>query len=121
MTDEEIAKVANEKANEKYPIPRVWCEVELARNCGYERGFIDGVKYGCNKSNEWHDLRKNPNDLPPLEGKNVSINILTDDGIIAYYSYGCRMWYDFNNDCLSSPKAWCEIPQFEECDVNNEM
>lgn len=90
--------------------------------------FIKGVKLGFKKGlkakinittisdcpkEKWHDLQKNPDDLPPLKGKNISINILTDDGIIAYYSYSCRMWYDFNNDCVSSPKAWCEIPKFE--------
>jgi len=31
---------------------------------GLEEGFQDGAEYGYNKANEWHDLRKDPNDLP---------------------------------------------------------
>lgn len=30
----------------------------------WEDGFQRGAEFGYNKANEWHDLRKNPNDLP---------------------------------------------------------
>lgn len=58
-------KEAEEHANTKYPIPRYWTEIELARNCKYEEGFKDGAEFGFQKGkNEWHDLQKDPNDLP---------------------------------------------------------
>ena len=39
---------------------------------GYEEGFKDGAEFGYNKANEWHDLRKDPNDLPE-EKKDVFV------------------------------------------------
>lgn len=30
----------------------------------WKDGFQKGAEHGYNKANEWHDLRKNPNDLP---------------------------------------------------------
>ena len=30
----------------------------------FKQTFKDGAELGYNKANEWHDLRKNPNDLP---------------------------------------------------------
>ena len=58
-------KEAAEHANTKYPIHRYWTEIELARNCKYEEGFKDGAEFGFQKGkNEWHDLQKDPNDLP---------------------------------------------------------
>lgn len=50
---------------------------------GYEDGFKDGITYGYNKANEWHDLRKDPNDLP----KDDKYVIVTDGKLwtSAYY------------------------------------
>jgi hypothetical protein len=66
----------------------------------------------------WHDLRKNPNDLPPLEKGTefVSINVLTDRGEIACYQHchGKNYWRDCNWNEIDTPRAWREIPRFEE-------
>jgi hypothetical protein len=122
MTDEEIAKVANEKANEKYPVPYLFIDLDIASNRGYKQGFINGVKYGCNMANKWHDLRKFPDDLPPLKKdcKSVSISVLTNEEEVVFYSYKGNCWLDFHLNRISPFKAWCEIPKFNE-DVNNEM
>lgn len=50
---------------------------------GYEDGFKDGAIHGYNKANEWHDLRKDPNDLP----KDDKYVIVTDGKLwtSAYY------------------------------------
>ena len=57
----------------------------------------------------WHDLRKNPNDLPK---KNKSYWVYIDcQGNKIYRSIvwqGC--WLGWN--CV--PRAWCEEPQFKE-------
>ena len=42
--------------------------VDFARWC-----FQDGANFGYNKANEWHDLRKNPNDLPKEEAEYLVI------------------------------------------------
>lgn len=47
-------KDAIDRANRKYPIPRVYDELDVARNRKYEEGFKDGAEFGYNKANEWH-------------------------------------------------------------------
>lgn len=47
-------KEAIDRANRKYPIPRVYDELDVARNRKYEDGFKDGAEFGYNKANEWH-------------------------------------------------------------------
>ena len=63
----------------------------------------------------WHDLRKNPDDLPPLEkgSEFESVDVLTDRGEIAFcqYCHGKNCWRDCNLTEIYTPKAWCEIPK----------
>ena len=63
----------------------------------------------------WHDLQKNPDDLPPLErcAEFVSIDVLIDRGEIAYCYHGKDYWCDCNGNKIDMPRAWCEIPRFE--------
>ena len=42
-----------------------------------KRSYIDGFKDGYNKATEWHDLEKNPNDLPS-KGKLVICYLVED-------------------------------------------
>jgi len=76
--------------------------------------LIKGIEFGYNKANEWHDLRKNPDDLPPVAVADASIDVLTDSGKLAFYYWGENCWYHTNANKIDSPKAWCEIPRFEE-------
>ena len=55
-------KEAEDRAFEKYPIPRVWNELHFASNVKYEEGFKDGAEFGYNKANEWHYVKDG--DLP---------------------------------------------------------
>ena len=55
-----------------------WDEGKVA---GYEEGFRDGAEFGYNKANEWHDLRKDPNDLPDIHCLNWVI-ALYDNGTL---------------------------------------
>jgi hypothetical protein len=71
--------------------------------------FLAGFKAG---ESQWHDLRKNPNDLPPVERGSATIDVLTDNGEIAYYYYDESCWCDSNGNEIKSPKAWCEIPKY---------
>lgn len=67
------------------------------------------------KKTKWHDLRKNPDDLPPIEIGCCTIDVLTDSGRFAYYHHDNNCWVDSNGvDEIDTPKAWCEIPKFEE-------
>lgn len=63
----------------------------------------------------WHDLRKNPNDLP----KN-SNEYLTNIGVL-YFNNSCNnRWYtpiceicDDSEEVKNEVIAWCELPKFE--------
>ena len=82
----------------------------------YKKGVLDGY----NKANEWHDLRKDPNDLPD-NGRRV----LVKDKSRREYDVACLCRSKGNSDFWSYERfisrvsdnyviAWCELPKFEE-------
>ena len=65
----------------------------------------------------WHDLRKNPNDLPEADGNSESEYVLVMIGTPewnsweqAYYHHDKRMWSTYEQDVF----AWRYIEPFEE-------
>ena len=98
MKDEEMA--------EKYKHYSNNTELQTAYEWGYKDGFIAGLHEG---QPNWHDLRKDPNDLPK---KNKFYWVYMDcQGNKTYRSVvwqGC--WCTWNGVVL----AWCEEPQFKE-------
>ena len=82
---------------------------------GYKDGFLAGLNAG---RPQWHDLRKDPNDLPK-ECKNVLCFVWQGEG---YYCVGhiikggdnSARWWASNKSEQLNVIAWCEIPQFKE-------
>lgn len=76
-----------------------------------ESACLAGIKAGKPK---WHDLRKDPNDLPE-ECQNV-LCLCNDIG----YKYCCtghliyKTWFSNIVSKRLRVIAWCEIPKFEE-------
>lgn len=109
MTDEEIEKEAKEYAQGNF-------YSEQGFLYGYERGFTEGKP-------KWHDLRKDPNDLPKY--KNSSVN-----RVCWINEYGNKCYHDaFYDDkgfywvsektCIKrypviNVIAWVELSEFEE-------
>ena len=65
----------------------------------------------------WHDLRKNPDDLPEADGNSESDYVLVMIGTPewnsweqAYYHHGKRMWSTYEQNIY----AWRYIELFEE-------
>lgn len=88
-----------------YYRPRNDKERNLMHSCyeeGYNNGFSDGLAEGKLK---WHDLRKDPNDLPKVECLIVSRYHNETYSPVHFYLGG-----KFNDDVI----AWCELPKFEE-------
>lgn len=63
----------------------------------------------------WHDLRKNPNDLPKRDGE-----YLTNIGVLVFDNSFGNSWQtllceacDFYEEVSDEVIAWCEIPKFE--------
>ena len=109
MTDEELEKRAEK-----------WVDSEVDKcyvpdcNLGYrqdlEKAYIIGAK---ENGVVWHDLRKNPDDLPSRLQKefDVSIFVFNQNLEQCYYDYRQKHWFTENSDEMI---AWCEIPKFEE-------
>ena len=97
-----------------------------------KKSFIDGYNEGlkakinfttisdCPIKFEWHDLRKNPRDLPTEDCKDYLAIALddTEPGVFMYIASEQGQWEweprriaFYTNDQI---KAWCEIPTFEE-------
>ena len=80
-----------------------------AFNIGY-KSFLAGLKAGRPKFYKVIDGY-----MPPIEKGNDTINVLTDKGDIAYYSYNFDCWVAEPSSIeIEPPIAWCEIPQYTE-------
>ncbi len=82
---------------------------------GYNHGYRKAmtIRNGIEKAeNDWHDLRKNPMDLPPkmISNPNFSIDVLSDRGEIVCFNFYTCEWFYWRN---GNPIAWREIPHFE--------
>lgn len=76
-----------------------------------ENAYIAGAK---ENSIQWHDLRKNPNDLPKKIGEYLVYKISGYGSksieLIQYNSNKYFWCVEHQNDVI----AWCEMPQFKE-------
>lgn len=76
--------------------------------------YIAGLKAGRPK---WHDLRKDPDDLPPNEHE-VYVAAINETARGKEFVYGFDR-YLTNDKCwfvdsALEPIAWCEIPKYTE-------
>jgi hypothetical protein len=87
-------------------------EVTACREC---------MEFGYNKANEWHDLRKNPKDLPKKVGSYIVCFLDTacerhtfELSFVDYFED--KHWIDEDNHNIEGYDegviAWCEIPTF---------
>ena len=118
MTDKELAKeyvdklYAEKVSNEDYDKDG-WI---LYRSEDIGDAFLAGLKAGkdTNVSTKWHDLRKNPNDLPKENMKQVIVKTSDGDKRMGWYSMYSNCWW--SNDCPSPDEyiddaiEWCEMP-----------
>lgn len=102
MTDEEKA----EEYINKNPSAKILCPFEEGRI----RRVKDAILYGLaeGRKEKWHDLRKNPDDLPKESG-DYWVKCSNGSYCISTYIVGSKhrmtVWR-----CLT---AWCELPKFE--------
>lgn len=104
MTDEEMAEEYSRSVC-------AWIEDRDALDeMDIQESFLAGLKAG---RPQWHDLRKDPNDLPKYYGV-----FLDDNGDKILY-VGTGKWYVYSEYYekdveVEPPKAWCELPKFEK-------
>lgn len=130
--DEQIKMTDSEKAEESFNkhITEDTCYFSKAEIDIYNDGYLDGLAEG--RKEKWHDLRKNPDDLPE-EGEEVLVLYSNTYGdgrcIVNKHTLNYELaqyindeedtseWYwvetgtDFD---IGKVIAWCELPKFEE-------
>ena len=90
------------------------------RECGKKLCMaVDAAIEALKKADKyrWHDLRKNPNDLPESDGNSESEYVLAMIGTPewnsweqAYYHHGKRLWSTYEQNVF----AWRYIEPFRE-------
>ena len=70
-----------------------------------EDAYIAGAK---ENGIEWHDLCKDPNDLPK-----DTYDVLDQAGYKVHYNFFQNVWVNEKDEIDNQVIAWCEIPQFE--------
>ena len=111
MTDEELKELA------KLECAKLLKSEKGYNGLSYQEFWAEGVKYG--RKEKWHDLRKDPNDLPKeIEIFSIPVYIVSKHGNsdLAQYDYKSKLWcYKYSNEhILYEVIAWCELPEFEE-------
>jgi hypothetical protein len=68
---------------------------------------------GFLKEHKWHDLTKNPNDVP-IQEKNEKWHIVLDNfGNKCFYDNIINKWRRPETLDVIEPTAWCEVPKFK--------
>ena len=75
-----------------------------------EQAYLAGAK---ENGVVWHDLRKDPKDLPK-KLLLVSQTVVNEIGSPCHYNYKNNYWENWNYIRIETPKYWTEIPQFKE-------
>ena len=107
MTDEEIKEKATEWIRSQG-----WSEENLPNDEYVQMcdAYIAGAK---ENRTVWHDLIKDPNDLPTQTNTGISDYVITDRGV-GYYNGRVKSWWVKNDYALTDKViAWCETPKFE--------
>lgn len=106
---EELEKKAKESFNNKLQKDVCYCTYNEEKI--YKDVYIAGAK---ENGVIWHDLRKNPNDLPE---SSIFNEVLNENGMKVFYDDINKTWCMFFNNYIVkaiTPKLWCEIPKFKE-------
>jgi hypothetical protein len=112
MTDIELENKANQYVVESCKTPenvRLFGEI-------LKRTYITAVKENCKSDTIWHDLRKNPNDLPDTD-RNVWVKRESENEcqIDNYYEDDKGWGIMFREGyCTDDVVAWCELPKYIE-------
>ena len=100
MTDEELKELA------KLECAKLLKSEKGYNGLSYQEFWAEGVKYGLAEGKpKWHDLRKDPNDLPTLDGMYWTYS---EWGYYDIHKWDYQLW----KECKII--AWCELLKFEE-------
>lgn len=107
MTDDFTIREQANKSAEKHNVTFHTEEYVNGYYLGYKAGFHE-----CEKEHEWHDLRKNPNDLPDTD-RNVWVKRESEiECQIDNYYEDDKGWGIMFREgyCSDDVILWCELP-----------
>ena len=113
MTNEELEKKAEQYATED--LPDGYTRVNLQK----KEAYIAGAK---ETGVIWHDLRRNPNDLPKRWGEyltNIGVLVFDTSISVKWCTLLCEAC-DYYEEVSNEVVAWCELPKFETKEVSND-
>lgn len=95
-------------AKEGSQLDMVWHDYDAGEDCYEDTHEGRWIKRENDKP-KWHDLRKDPNDLPE-----PYMSIVNQDGRMVRYDYHYKVWRndDADDGICDMPIAWCEIPTY---------
>lgn len=100
MTDEKLEKRADEYVS------------RTGNNDCTIDAYIAGAK---ENAVVWHDLLKDPEDLPGKGRVAFSHVVMTNEGFREYCNTFTGEWFAAGTfELVDKPRAWCEMPKFEE-------
>ena len=110
MTDEELLAeehICDGKCQDDITKNYVHC-----KTCTRIKDFLAGLKAG---RPQWHDLRKDPNDLPK-EDRYYLIYTVLGNYYVSKHHHNTNYWIGIQNQFVSIKQviAWCETPKFKE-------
>ena len=105
MTDEEMAEEYTAKNGFGSDCNNL---TSYDANKEIEQAFLAGLKAG---RPQWHDLRKDPNDLPK---DTVSVLISRGTPRTSRARYNGKWYGYYSDDEIEDVIAWCEIPTFDK-------
>lgn len=113
MTDEEKAEEYADDKYCKFCKDLRFCNNKCSKWDDTYTDYLDGLTEG--RKEKWHDLRKDPNDLPQRNIYVLCVNRKHryEVGCIGY-DHNCEIyWHDISHNIVE-PIAWCELPQYKE-------
>ena len=110
MTENQIKKA------KEYAMSRTYPRFDSVFISNFVHREIEGAYLLGAKENgiQWHDLRKDPNDLPKSSPFH---EVLDENGMKMYYDDVLKKWNMFTQNGIVQarpPIAWCEIPTFDK-------
>ena len=107
----------NEKLKQKYGIGFTTVLDSVGNKIDISERIYKAYSDGATENGiQWHDLRKDPNDLPKRDKDftvEVTIPVMTHPFyVFATYYFDNKKWFSYGEEIKVI--AWCEIPQFKE-------
>ena len=109
MTDKEMAEAY---VREEVPFNITESGINLYIASDIEYAYLAGLRA---RKSKWHDLTKDPNDLPPVDPMypECSVQVYSTEKVPIHYCFNTKEWVSELSYEVVNPIAWYHIPDYE--------